>query len=349
MSIEYSFIIPVLNRPEEIRELLESMCLLNFDRSFEVVIVEDGSTQTCETVVSKFQKELNIRYFKKENSGPGDSRNYGMSHSSGSYFLILDSDVLLPSNYLQEVDKALEQRFIHCFGGPDTAHEEFSDLQKAINYAMTSYLTTGGIRGRKLQADSYQPRSFNMGLSREAYEASGGFGQIHPGEDPDLVLRLRKLGYQSVLVPGAKVFHKRRISWTSFYNQVLKFGMVRPILNKWHPDSRKLTYWFPTVFSLGVVLSLLLLLFSIPLLFILVIGYFSILLLHASLVTKSLKIGALAVWASLLQFFGYGLGFCQSTFYIRIMKQDPQRRFPQLFFKNAKDNKSHYQNKVQEN
>lgn len=349
MQINFSFIVPVFNRPEEIRELLESMCLQDYSGIFEVVIIEDGSTQTCKEVIRDFQESLQISYFQKPNSGPGDSRNYGMARSKGNYFLILDSDVLLPRGYLQEVEKALQANFVHCFGGPDAAHAAFTDLQKAINYAMTSYLTTGGIRGRKKQAGSFEPRSFNMGISREAFEASQGFGHIHPGEDPDLVLRLRKLGYQTALVPGADVFHKRRISWAKFFKQVVKFGKVRPILNQWHPESRKLTYWFPTLFSLGLVLSLVLFLVKIPLLLYLYGFYFLLILLHASLVNKNLKIGILAIWASLVQFLGYGFGFCTSSFYIRFMKQDPEKRFPQLFFKNAKDTKGHYQSQVQEN
>lgn len=349
MLINFSFIVPVFNRPEEIRELLNSMELLDYSGSFEVVIIEDGSTQTCEEVISDFSESLQISYFQKQNSGPGDSRNYGMLRSKGNYFLILDSDVILPRDYLQEVDKALQANYVHCFGGPDAAHAVFSDLQKAINYAMTSYLTTGGIRGRKKQEGSFEPRSFNMGISRQAFEVSQGFGRIHPGEDPDLVLRLRKLGYQSALFPGAEVFHKRRISWGKFFKQVLKFGMVRPILNKWHPESSKLTYWFPAIFSMGLVLSILLLLMDVPLLLYLYGFYFLLIFLHACFVNKNLKIGVLAVWASLVQFLGYGFGFCASSFYIRLLKQDPEKRFPQLFFKNAKDTKGHYQNQVQEN
>lgn len=349
MHINFSFIVPVFNRPQEIRELLQSMQHLEYSADFEVVIVEDGSTQTCQEVIEDFSDHLQISYFQKPNSGPGNSRNCGMKRGKGNYFLILDSDVLLPKDYLDKVEKSLKANYVHCFGGPDAAHAGFSDLQKAINYAMTSYLTTGGIRGRKRQAGTFEPRSFNMGLSKEAFEASHGFGRIHPGEDPDLVLRLRKMGYQSALISTAGVFHKRRISWGKFYKQVHKFGMVRPILNKWHPQSRKLTYWFPMIFSMGLVLSLLLLLIDVPLLVYLYSFYFLLILLHASVVNKSFKIGFLAVWASLVQFLGYGYGFCTTSFFIGLMKQDPEKRFPQLFFKNAKNTKGHYQNQVQEN
>lgn len=346
MQINFSFIVPVYNRPEEIRELLQSMKLLDYSSDFEVVIVEDGSTLSSQDIIEEYKDSLQISYFQKANSGPGDSRNYGMKRGKGNYFLILDSDVLLPRDYLVEVEKNLQVNFVHCFGGPDTAHDGFSDLQKAINYAMTSYLTTGGIRGRERQTGTFEPRSFNMGLSKEAFEASHGFGAIHPGEDPDLVLRLRDIGYQSALISTARVFHKRRISWSKFYKQVHKFGMVRPILNKWHPRSRKLTYWFPTIFSLGLILSLVLLLIGNGLLVYLYGFYFLLILLHASYVNKSFKIGIFTIWASLVQFLGYGYGFCKTSFYISLLNQDPKKRFPQLFFKNAKDTKGHYQNPI---
>lgn len=332
MQIRYSFIIPVFNRPEEVRELFRSMLKLEPAPEYEIVLVEDGSTQTCEEVVKEFQERLPIRYFQKPNSGPGKSRNYGMSYARGDYFLILDSDVLLPPHYLAEVERELQKEHVACFGGPDAAHQDFSDLQKAINYSMTSLLTTGGIRGRKIQEGSFEPRSFNMGLARELFERTEGFYDIHPGEDPELVWRIKKSGYSIRLFPGAFVYHKRRISWKKFYNQVYKFGMVRPILSKWHPASRKITYWFPSVFTMGLFLAVLLGLMDYYWLLSLYLIYFVMLFIDSSYQTRSIKIGLMGMLASLIQFVGYGLGFCKSSFYIRLLKQDPRKRFPHLFF-----------------
>src|SRR5690606_11718601 len=263
MQIQFSFIIPVFNRPDEIHELLDSFTKLNTTLNFEIVIIEDGSTITSEDIVAAYQKTLNIAYFKKSNSGPGDSRNFGMKQAKGNYFIILDSDCILPPQYLNEVEKSLNLDFVHCFGGPDASHSSFSDIQKAINFSMTSMITTGGIRGHKKSVNTFQPRSFNMGLSKEAFLKSNGFGEIHPGEDPDLSIRLWNLGYKTKLIPEAYVYHKRRISWSKFYKQVNKFGRVRPILNLWHPETKKITYWFPTVFVTGFILSVLLFVFSI--------------------------------------------------------------------------------------
>lgn len=335
MEVNFSFIIPVFNRPAEIEELLMSMQQLHTDRNFEVVIVEDGSTLTSEEVVEKYRDHLRISYYKKANSGPGDSRNFGMKKATGNYFLILDSDVILPPQYLTEVEKELRKDFVDCFGGPDAAHEGFSAVQKAINYSMTSFLTTGGIRGGKKMMGKFQPRSFNMGLSKKAFEQSGGFGRIHPGEDPDLALRLQKSGFRTKLFPEAFVYHKRRIDWNKFYQQVYKFGLVRPILNQWHPESQKITFWFPSLFSLGFVAAVLLAIFGIEYVLYLYLIYFTVLFLHAANENRSVKIGAFSVWAALVQFFGYGLGFCRSTCYIRILNKDPQKRFPKLFFKDA--------------
>ncbi|WP_286761224.1 glycosyltransferase [Salegentibacter sp. UBA1130] len=335
MKLNYSFIIPVYNRPGEVRELLESMLKLQFDRDFEIVLVEDGSSISSGSIATEFQQQLNISYHYKKNTGPGDSRNFGMRKAKGNYFLILDSDVLLPENYLQEVDKFLQQDYCDCFGGPDASHPSFSKIQKAIDYSMTSFLTTGGIRGKKSAVNDFQPRSFNMGISKNAFEASGGFGKIHPGEDPDLSLRLKKMGYKLCLIPGAVVFHKRRIDWSKFYTQVQKFGMVRPILNKWHPGSGKITYWFPAVFSLGFLFAILLLKLGIWWLFLLYVLYFVIIAIDAAIKNKSLGIGFLAVYATLVQFFGYGYGFIKSLWHIHILKQDPEHEFPNLFFKNV--------------
>ena len=335
MELSFSFIIPVYNRPGEIRELLESMQKLDYNHPFEVVIIEDGSTVSSEEVVLDFTERLNISYFYKPNSGPGDSRNFGMKKATGNYFLILDSDVILPPQYLAEVDKELREDFVHCFGGPDAAHEGFSDLQKAINYAMTSFLTTGGIRGGKKMLGKFQPRSFNMGLSKKAFLATNGFGRIHPGEDPDLALRLQKGHFSTRLFPEAFVYHKRRIDWQKFYTQVKKFGMVRPILNKWHPQSAKITYWFPTIFSLGLITAVIFAIFGWYWLLWLYVCYFFILFLHSLYLNKDPKIALLSVGAALVQFLGYGFGFCKATCYLRILNAEPEKQFPQLFFKNA--------------
>ncbi|MEM5566439.1 glycosyltransferase [Psychroserpens sp. AS72] len=332
----FSFIIPVFNRPDEVEELLNSFKNLEGNFTFEIVIIEDGSTVDCKSVVDKFSTKLDISYYFKTNSGPGDSRNFGMSKAKGNYFIILDSDCLLPTQYITIVNSYLSSNYVDCFGGPDAAHYSFSDLQKAINFAMTSFITTGGIRGGKISGDKFQPRSFNMGLSKKGFEASGGFGLIHPGEDPDLSIRLNDLGFETVLIKEAFVYHKRRISWRKFYQQVHKFGMVRPILNTWHPRTKRLTYWFPTVFSVGFIMSIVLFLFGfeIPLFF---YGIYLLLAFILSLVAnKSVIIAIQSVLAIFIQFFGYGYGFIKSTVTVGILNKNPEKQYPNLFFKNVK-------------
>ncbi|QLE02170.1 glycosyltransferase [Galbibacter sp. BG1] len=332
MNLDFSFIIPVYNRPEEIKELLVSMKSLTGAIPFEVVIVEDGSTISSEGVVKMFAEDLHISYYFKPNSGPGDSRNYGMRKAKGNYFIILDSDCILPPSYLEEAHKALEKNYVDCYGGPDAAHESFTDLQKAINYSMTSVLTTGGIRGGKKAVNKFQPRSFNMGLSRKAFEATGGFGKIHPGEDPDLTIRLWKAGFETILIPEAFVYHKRRISWEKFYQQVQKFGLTRPILNSWHPETKKLTYWFPSFFVIGFIVSLLLWTAGVSLFLKLYGVYFVAIFMESLFQNKSVKIAFLSIFAMVIQFFGYGLAFVKSTFLITFSNKKPEQIFPKLFF-----------------
>ena len=332
MNLSFSFIIPVFNRPNEIKELLQSLVSQTFTKPFEIVIVEDGSTNSSEGIVETFNDSLNISYFKKENSGPGDSRNYGMERATGNYFIVLDSDCILPPNYLKEVERSLDKNFVHCYGGPDAAHESFTITQKAINYAMTSIFSTGGIRGGKSSITKFQPRSFNMGISKEVFKKVGGYGKIHPGEDPDLTIRIWKAGYETKLIPEAFVYHKRRIDWNKFFIQVNKFGMVRPILNKWHPGTAKITYWFPTFFCLGFIVSITLIFINIyqP---ILVYGlYFVLVFLDSILKNKSWSVALLSIIAVCIQFVGYVLGFLKSTFWINFSNKKPKEIFPKLFF-----------------
>ncbi|WP_111306792.1 glycosyltransferase [Confluentibacter sediminis] len=333
MQLQFSFIIPVYNRPDEIQELLQSFLALKANEAFEIVIVEDGSTIPSKGIIDVYKDKLHISYFFKENSGPGDSRNFGMLHAKGNYFIILDSDCILPKNYLDEVVKSLNTDYVDCFGGPDAAHESFSNLQKAINFSMTSFITTGGIRGNKNSVDAFQPRSFNMGISKKAFEKSKGFGDIHPGEDPDLSIRLWDLGYNTKLIPEAYVYHKRRISWNKFYKQVYKFGLVRPILNVWHPKTKKVTYWFPTLFCLGFLTACLLYFFKIKFFLELYILYFIIAFIWALFSTKNVMVALFSIIAIIIQFFGYGFGFLKSTCIVAVLKKDPKQFFPKLFFK----------------
>lgn len=329
----FSLIIPVFNRPDEIKELLESLSQTNFKEEFEVVIVEDGSTLPCEDIVNAYKEKLNISYYLKYNSGPGDSRNFGMKLAKGDYFLIFDSDCIIPSHYLNEVSTALKQDYVDCFGGPDKAMDTFSDIQKAINFAMTSFLTTGGIRGGSETIDKFQPRSFNMGLSKKAFEVSGGYGNIHPGEDPDLTIRLWNLGFKTKLLTNAYVYHKRRVDWDKFSSQVTKFGKARPILNSWYPEHKKWSYFFPSLFIIGFLFGILLLIFDVDWLLQLYFLYFFVLFITATIKNKSLKIGYLSIIAVWKQFYGYGLGFIESMFKINVLKKKPQEAFPELFFK----------------
>jgi glycosyltransferase involved in cell wall biosynthesis len=323
----------VYNRPEEIDELLESVSQTTYKEEFEIVIVEDGSTIRCENVIEKYMSKLNISYYYKDNSGPGASRNYGMEKANGDYFIIFDSDCIIPKQYLTEVETALKNNYVDCFGGPDCALKSFSSTQKAINFAMTSFLTTGGIRGGSEKIDKFQPRSFNMGISKKAYEASKGFGNIHPGEDPDLTIRLWKLGFETKLFSNAFVYHKRRIDWGKFTIQVTKFGKARPILNSWYPEYNKLTYFFPTVFILGFFFSLISLIFAEDLLLKCYFLYFILIFVVGTIQNRSTIIGYLAVIAVWKQFYGYGMGFLKSYILVQVLKNDPKKVFPELFFK----------------
>ena len=329
--MRFSIIIPVYNRPEELEELLQSVVLQKPFKNPEIIVVEDGSSKTSSSVVKKFEQTLNIKYCFKKNSGPGDSRNYGMERASGDYLILLDSDCILPDDYLFIVESALEKNFTDAFGGPDAAHETFSNWQKAINYSMTSFLTTGGLRNKETPSKKFQLRSFNMGISKKAFSLTGGFSKQRIGEDIDLNYKLLNTNCTTRLIPEAFVFHKRRSSWPSFFKQTNNFGAARPILNKMHSGSFKLSYWFPSLFLIGFIVSCLLLFFNIIAGALAFILYTLAVFIDSFSKTKSIAVALYSIWAVYVQFFGYGLGYLRSSFRLHVRGMDTRSAFPGMF------------------
>lgn len=313
MEPKFSVIIPVYNRIDEVRDLLTSLEKQTV-KNFEVIIVEDGSTDRCEDVVKQAQSlGLNVRYFYKENEGRSIARNYGLERAVGEYFIFFDSDCVIPPTYFETVDRELNVNSLDCFGGPDAAHESFSDVQKAINYSMTSFLTTGGIRGGKINLEKFVPRTFNMGFSREVYERVGGFREMF-SEDIDMSTRIKCAGFSIGLIRRAPVWHKRRIDMRKFLRQVYVFGMSRITLKLLYPESLKLVHWLPAVFVIGCVSLILLSILVSPWFLLPLASYFAMILIFATVSTKSLKIGLLAIPASIIQLGGYGCGFIKAYF-----------------------------------
>lgn len=302
------------NRPKEIDELLESLTKQDFSDDFEVLIIEDGSTEKSDAIIEKYINKLNLKYFFKENSGAGASRNFGMQKASGNYYIILDSDVIVPSAYLSIVKSTLEINFTDAFGGPDAAHKSFTVMQKSINYSMTSILTTGGIRGKKQANSKFQLRSFNLGLSKKAFEKTGGFSKMKNGEDIDLTFRLWENGFETQLVEKAFVYHKRRSSIKQFFKQTYGFGTARPILNRKYPQSAKLTFWFPSVFITTFMLAIVGLYVGYPLFILPFFFYFIALFFDSFQKNFSLEVALFSILTTLVQFLGYGLGFLKSQF-----------------------------------
>ncbi|TCP25671.1 glycosyl transferase family 2 [Tenacibaculum skagerrakense] len=315
MNLSFSIIVPVYNRPKEIDELLYSLTKQDFGDDYEVLIVEDGSDISSEDIIKKYASNLHLKYYYKENSGAGMSRNFGMERATGNYFIILDSDVILPTTYLSSVKNALIHNFTDAFGGPDKAHESFTPLQKAINYSMTSVFTTGGIRGKKKSVGKFQPRSFNMGISKEAFKKTKGFNHYKVGEDIDLSFRLWSEGYDTQLITEAYVYHKRRTSIKQFFKQTFSFGTARPELNRRFPSTKKITYWFPSLFIVGLDIFLVLALFGYWQFLLCYVAYFVVLFLDSLLQNKSFKVAYLSIVTTLTQFYGYGLGFLKSYFF----------------------------------
>lgn len=343
----YSIIVPVYNRPDEVDELLESLTHQTF-KQFEVIIVEDGSKNDCRSVVEKYSTALDIHYYYKDNSGPGQSRNYGAEHSKGDYLIVLDSDVVLPEGYLQAVEDELTANPCDAFGGPDSAHPSFTDVQKAISYSMTSFFTTGGIRGGKKKLDKFYPRSFNMGIRRDIYKKLNGFSKMRFGEDIDFSIRIFKAGCSCRLFPEAWVWHKRRTDMRKFFRQVYNSGIARINLHKRHPGSMKVVHLLPMVFTVGVICMILISAVGRVLMeyddvdrwywlcaapWLPIIAYCLLIFVDSSLQNKSIKIGLLSIAAAFTQLMGYGFGFIEAWWKRCVMGKDEFQAFEKTFYK----------------
>jgi len=344
--MKYSFIVPVYNRPDEVDELLKSLTAQTV-KDFEVIIVEDGSTRTCRNVCDGYKGDLDIHYYIKENSGPGQSRNYGAERAKGEWLIVLDSDVVLPDGYLAAVEEELDRSEADAFGGPDRAHNSFTDTQKAISYSMTSFFTTGGIRGGKKKLDKFYPRSYNMGIRRDVYMRLGGFSKMRFGEDIDFSIRIFKAGCRCRLFPGAWVWHKRRTDFRKFFRQVFNSGIARINLYKKYPESLKIVHLLPMVFTVGVTGLILtsaagrilmeyddvdkwFMLCALPWLPILL--YSVLIFIDSAISNRSLKVGLLSVPASFIQLFGYGCGFITAWWKRCVLRHNEFHAFEKNFY-----------------
>ena len=348
--MKYSIIVPVFNRPDEVDELLQSLVGQTL-KDFEVVIVEDGSQKPCKDVCDKYAGRLDVKYFLKNNSGPGQSRNYGAERANGEYLIVLDSDVVLPEGYLKAVDDELRREPADAFGGPDCAHDSFTETQKAISYSMTSFFTTGGIRGGKKKLDKFYPRSFNMGIRRDVYMRLGGFSKMRFGEDIDFSIRIFKAGCRCRLFPEAWVWHKRRTDMRKFFRQVYNSGIARVNLYIKYPESLKLVHLLPMVFTVGVILLFLIACFGRIMMvygnpadfyswYYLVVGAISpillfslIIFIDSSIQNKSMPIGFISIGAAFVQLCGYGFGFISAWWKRCLLGHDEFHAFDKTFYK----------------
>ena len=346
--MKYSIIVPVYNRPDEVDELLGSLAEQT-EKDFEVIIVEDGSSVTCEKVCNGYKATLDIHYFMKENSGPGQSRNYGVARAKGEYVIILDSDVVLPPGYIESVSDELEKAPADAFGGPDKAHSSFTDIQKAISYSMTSFFTTGGIRGsKKKKLDKFYPRSFNMGVRRDVYNKLGGFSKMRFGEDIDFSIRIFKAGCKCRLFPESWVWHKRRTDFRKFFRQVYNSGIARINLYKKYPESLKLVHLLPMVFTVGVLGLVVISAVGRVLMhyddidrwywlcagpWLPILAYCLLIFVDSSRQNRSLKIGLESIAASFVQLMGYGFGFIEAWWKRCVLGKDEFSAFEKTFYK----------------
>lgn len=328
--MHFSIIIPIFNRPDEVEELLQSLTLQT-DKSFEVILVEDGSSLKSDQVAQKFSNELSIQYIEKQNEGPGLTRNRGAKQAKYDYFIFFDSDCIVPKSYIETVSSVLENHFYDAFGGPDAALPDFTTTQKAINYSMTSFFTTGGIRGAKKSMDQFHPRTFNLGVSRVAFEKVGGFGKMRFGEDIDFSLRLIKNGFETTLISEAFVYHKRRSTLRQFFKQVHNSGIARINLHLAHPGSMRPVHVLPALFVIGMVFSICISPFYPQFLWI-PTAYSLLIFFDSWMKAQSAKVALASIAAAWVQLFGYGLGFLSAVWRRLILRKDEFKSFENKFY-----------------
>jgi len=329
--MKISVIISVYNRKNELFELLKSLSNQTCG-DFEVIVVDDGSTLDIKSTINIFRENLNISYFYKDNTGAGTSRNFGADKAVGDWLIFLDSDVITPKNYIENVYKNIVKFPCDAFGGADKAHSEFNVLQKAISYSMTSMITTGGIRGNRRAINKFQPRSFNMGVKKDVFLDVGGFSDMRIGEDPDFSMTLWEKGYKTAFYEDIVVFHKRRSRLSKFSKQVYNFGIARPILNQRHSKYTKPSFWFPSIFLIGYFISIIHYFLENNNLLLIFYGIYTfIVFVHSSIINKSLSVGSLSVITTYVQMFSYGYGFLESWIKLNIFKKDSHKAFPNHF------------------
>ena len=331
MNPTISIIIAIFNRKDELFELLNSLSHQT-DKDFEVIIVDDGSKIALLPTVELFEKQLDIQFFRKENSGPGLSRNYGAKRAKNDWLVFVDSDVIVETDYIENIKKNLTENPCDAFGGADKAHRGFNLMQKAISYSMTSVFTTGGIRGNKKAVTKFQPRSFNMGVNKEKFLLVGVFFDICFFFFFDLFMAFWENGYTTLFFDNIGVYHKRRTDFGKFSKQVYQFGCARPILNQRHPKYVKPTFWFPSIFLLGYFVGIIhYFVWGNGLILALYGLYTFLVFIHAWIVTRNISIGSMAVISTYIQMFSYGYGFLKSWFLLNILKQTPRDAFPKHF------------------
>lgn len=334
MNPTISIVVAIFNRKDELFELLTSLSHQS-DPLFEIIIVDDGSKIDLKPTIKNFDNVLEIIYFRKENSGPGLSRNYGAKRAKGEWLVFVDSDVIVEKDYIENIKKSIETIPCDAFGGADKAHKGFNLMQKAISYSMTSVFTTGGIRGNKKAVSKFQPRSFNMGVKKEVFDKVGGFSEMRIGEDPDLSMTLWENGFTTAFFDTIAVYHKRRVDFGKFSKQVYQFGCARPILNQRHPNYVKISFAFPTLFMLGYICGFIEYFFLRNGFILAMYGlYTTMVFFHAMYVTKNIAIAAMAVMSTYIQMFSYGYGFLKSWILLTIFKMKPENAFPSHFHKN---------------
>lgn len=333
MKPTISIVVAIYNRKDELFELLTSLTQQT-DKEFEIIIVDDGSLIDLKPTIKNFEQGLDIKYFRKDNSGPGLTRNYGAARAVNEWLVFVDSDVIVEKDYIEHIKNDILTIPCDAFGGADKAHKGFNLMQKAISYSMTSVFTTGGIRGSKKAVSKFQPRSFNMGVKKEVFRKVGGFSEMRIGEDPDLSMTLWENGFTTAFFDDIAVYHKRRVDFGKFSKQVYQFGCARPILNQRHPNYVKISFAFPTLFMLGYMMGFLEYFIMHRGIILSFYGLYTFLVLfHALLLTKNISIAGMAVISTYIQMFSYGYGFLKSWILLNVLRMKPEEAFPHHYYK----------------
>lgn len=240
-SPKISVVIPVHNNEKTIGECLTSLMRVDYEPGFEIIVLDDESTDRTAEICASYPAVKLIRLKKQ---GPSAARNLGVESSVGTYIAFTDGDCVIEPDWLKELEKCFISDEIAGAGGDQKSPEReipfgrlVQDYLKAIGF-MTDYIKND----KSLIETDHNPSCNSMYRKRVLIEAGGFDPDLWPGEDVELDLKVRRLGYKLIYNPKACVGHYRPGSYAGFARMMRRYGASQRYLVGKYGLFRKIHY-----------------------------------------------------------------------------------------------------------